>query len=400
MGGSLALSRRARFHAAGVAPYVERIMTKYTDFVNYNLSMLTDQVRTETYRRAILQTVKSGDVVVDLGCGSGVLTFFACQAGARRVFAIESEAVIEMARQLCWKNDLQDRVVFLNDLSHSVELPERADVLVTETMGTFGLDEGLLGSMIDGRVRFLKTGGTLIPQSLELFMVPVELPGFYQHMVDFWASGRYELDFSPIRRFAANNFHPLKLDEQTFLSHPLSLARIPLSTAVTSEMESEVSFYASRRGKLHGLAGWFAVELLKGMHLSNAPGSTTSHWGIAFFPLEHPVPLERGNRVRVAVRSVNNGAVWEWRVEVNGRQFDHTTLWGFPQPEGERHKLSPEGTPRLSRRGEAELLLLGLLNGKTTITQLEDELFRGYPDLVKTREQAAAFVRDVVMKCG
>ena len=375
-------------------------MTKYTDFVNYNLSMLTDQVRTDTYRKAILQAVKPGDIVVDLGCGSGVLTFFACQAGARKVFAIESEAVIEMARQVCRQNGLQDRVVFLNDLSYCVELPERADVLLTETMGTFGLDEGLLGSMIDGRVRFLKPRGTLIPQSLELFMVPVELPGFYQHMVDFWASGRYEVDFSPVRRFAANNFHPLKLDEEAFLSNPLSLVQIPFSTAVTSDMESEVSFYATRRGRMHGLAGWFAVELLKGMSLSNAPGSPTSHWGLAFFPVEQPVVLERGNRIRVAVRSMSNGAVWGWRVEVNGRQFDQTTVWGFPQPEGELHKLSPEGTPKLSRRGEAELFLLGLLNGKTTITQLEDEIFRGYPDLVKTREQAAAFVRDVVMKSG
>lgn len=391
---------RGRFHATAVAPYVARIMTKYTDFVNYNLSMLTDQVRTDTYRKAILQSVKSGDVVVDLGCGSGVLTFFACQAGARKVFAIESEEVIEMAKQVCRQNGFQDRVVFLNDLSYCVELPERADVLLTETMGTFGLDEGLLGSMIDGRIRFLKERGTLIPQSLELFMVPVELPGFYQHMVDFWASGRYGVDFSPVRRFAANNFHPLKLDEETFLSNPLSLVRIPFSTAVTSDMESEVSFYATRRGRMHGLAGWFAVELLKGICLSNVPGSPTSHWGIAFFPLERPVPLERGNRIRVAVRSMSNGTVWGWRVEINGRQFDQTTLWGFPQPEGELHKLSPECTPKLSRRGEAELFLLGLLNGKTTITQLEDEIFHGYPDLVKTREQAAAFVREVVRKCG
>lgn len=375
-------------------------MTKYTDFVNYNLSMLTDHARTETYRKAIFQTVKPGDVVADLGCGSGVLAFFACQAGARRVYAIESEEVIELARQVCVRNGLQDRVVFVHDVSFRIELPEQVDVLVTETMGTFGLDEGLLGSMIDGRVRFLKKHGTLIPQSLELFMVPVELAGFYQHMIDFWTSGRYGVDFSPVRRFAANNFHPLKLHEEAFLSNPLSLTRILLSDATTSDVWCEMSFYATRRGRMHGLAGWFAVELLKGLSLSNAPGSLTSHWGVAFFPLDHPVSLERGNRVRLTLHSISNGAVWRWHVEVNGLQFDHTTLWGFPQPDGELHKLSADCTPKLSRRGEAELFLLGLLDGKATVTNLERGMLRCYPDLFKSQEQASTFVREVVRKCA
>lgn len=374
-------------------------MTKYTDFVNYNLSMLTDQVRTETYRRAIVQTVKSGDVVVDLGCGSGVLAFFACQAGARKVYAIESEEVIEVAKQICLKNGLQDRVVFINDLSFHVELPERVDVLVTETMGAFGLEEGLLGLVIDGRERFLKANGTLIPQSIELFMVPVELPGFYQHMIDFWASGRYGVDFSPVRRFAANNFHPVKLHEEAFLSNPVSIIRFMLSDAKTSDVQREVSFYATRRGKLYGLAGWFTAELVRGLSLSNAPVSTTSHWGLAFFPLESPVPLEKGNRIRLRLHSTSNGSVWNWRVEVNGQHFDQTTLWGFRQPEGERHKLSPDSAPKLSGRGEAELFLLSLINGGKIVRELELELLRRYSDLIRTHEQASAFVREVIKKC-
>ncbi len=374
-------------------------MTKYTDFVNYNLRMLTDHVRTDTYRRAIAQTVKAGDVVVDLGCGSGVLAFFACQAGARKVYAIEAEEVIEVAKLVCLKNGLQDRVVFIKDSSFHVELPERVDVLVTETMGVFGPEEGLLGSVIDGRDRFLKIDGVLIPRSLEVFMVPVELPGFYQHMVDFWASGRYGVDFSPIRRFAANNFHPVKLHEDAFLSTPESLVRFMLSDAKTSDAEREISFYATRRGKLYGFAGWFTAELVRGLSLSNAPASTTSHWGLAFFPLERPVRLEKGNRIHLTIHSMSNGSVWSWRVEVNGQHFDQTTLWGFQQPEGERHQLSPDNAPRLSSRGEAELFLLGLINNEKTVRELELELLQRYPVTIRTHEQASSFVREVIKKC-
>ena len=120
-------------------------MTKYTDFINYHLSMLVDDVRTGAYRQAISQVVKSGDVVVDVGCGSGILTFLACRAGARHVYAIESEPVIEMAKLVAGQNGFQDKVTFLNDVSFKVDIQERADVIVTETMGTFGFEEGILG---------------------------------------------------------------------------------------------------------------------------------------------------------------------------------------------------------------------------------------------------------------
>lgn len=375
-------------------------MTKYTDFVNYNLSMLTDHIRTEAYRHAILQTVKPAQVVLDLGCGSGILAFFACQAGAQRVYAIESEEVIEMAKQVCLKNGFQDRIVFVNDLSFRVELPEQVDLLMTETMGTFGLDEGLLGSVIDARDRLLKKGGTIIPRSIELFMVPVELPGFYQNMIDFWASGRFGLDFSPVRRLATNNFHPIKLNQEAFLSDPVKLLAVILADAKTSDVRSEVSFYAKRRGKIHGIAGWFSVEVSNGIFVSNAPESATSHWGLAFFPLERPVALERGNRVRLAIESTGNGAAWDWQVEVNEQRFNQSTLWGFPQTMGEPHKLLPTSRPRLSRRGEAELFLLSLFSGEKTISELAQELRRQFPDLIRSQEQASASVQEVVRKCA
>lgn len=373
-------------------------MTRYTDFVNYNLKMLTDHIRIQAYRQAIFQTVRPGDVVVDLGCGSGVLAFFACQAEAQRVYAIESEEVIEMARLVCTRNGFQDRIVFLNDASFRVELPELADVLLTETMGSFGLDEGLLGSLIDGRDRFLKKGGRLIPQSLELFLVPVELPGFYDHMVDFWTNGRFGIDFSPIRRFAANNFHPLKLHKEAFLSPPVSLVRLQLAEAKSSNVQKAVSFYATRRGRVYGLAGWFSVELAPGLSLSNGPENLASHWGLAFFPLAEPVRVDRGNRIRATIHSQSNGELWRWRVEVNGQQFDQTTLWGFLHEADRGHKLAQDHAPSLSRVGETVAFLLSRLNGATTVSELERSLLQRYPDVATSQEQAAALVRDLLKK--
>lgn len=303
-------------------------MTKYTDFINYHLSMMVDDVRTGSYRQAISQVIRKGDVVVDVGCGSGILSFLACRAGARHVYAIEREAVIEVAKLVAAKNGLQDRVTFFNDVSFSVELPERADVILTETMGTFGFEEGILGSLTDARDRFLKEGGRLIPHSVELFLVPVELPKFYEHVIDFWVTGCQGLDYSPVRELTVNNFHPLKLHEGTFLSEPTQVERIVFAETKRAEVNTNVSFYATRRGRLHGLAGWFNAELAPGLQVSNGPGDRASHWGLAFFPIDRPVPVERGNRILTEISSTDNGEYWHWRIDVNGHRFEQSTRRG------------------------------------------------------------------------
>jgi len=303
-------------------------MTKYTDFINYHLSMMVDDVRTGSYRQAISQVIRKGDVVVDVGCGSGILSFLACRAGAGHVYAIEREAVIEVAKLVAAKNGLQDQVTFFNDVSFSVELPERADVILTETMGTFGFEEGILGSLTDARDRFLKEGGRLIPHSVELFLVPVELPKFYEHVIDFWVTGCQGLDYSPVRELTVNNFHPLKLHEGTFLSEPTHVERIVFAETKRAEVDTNVSFYATRRGRLHGLAGWFNAELVPGLQVSNGPGDRASHWGLAFFPIDRPVPVERGNRILTEISSTDNGEYWHWRINVNGHRFEQSTRRG------------------------------------------------------------------------
>lgn len=303
-------------------------MTKYTDFINYHLSMLVDETRTGAYSQAISRVVKPGDVVVDVGCGSGILSFFACRAGARHVYAIESEPVINIAELVAAKNGVQDRITFYNASSFNVELPEPADVIVTETMGTFGFEEGILGSLTDARDRFLKKGGRLIPCNVDLFLVPVELPQFYEHVVDFWVNRCQGFDFSPVRRLTVNNFHPLKLHEGTFLGDPLRVQEIEFGETTQAEVKAGFTIHARRQGWLHGLAGWFNAELISGLSISNGPRDKASHWGLAFFPIDRPVSVDRGNRIDVEMSSSRNGEYWHWNISVNGLRFEHSSTKG------------------------------------------------------------------------
>ncbi len=303
-------------------------MTKYTDFINYHLSMLIDETRTGAYSQAVSKVVKPGDVVVDVGCGSGILSFFACRAGARHVHAIESEPVINIAELVAAKNGFQDRITFYNASSFNVELPEPADVIVTETMGTFGFEEGILGSLTDARERLLKKGGTLIPHGVDLFLVPVELPQFYEHVIDFWVNRCQGFDFSPVRHLTVNNFHPLKLHEGTFLGDPLRVQEIEFGETTQTEVKAGFTIHVRRQGRLHGLAGWFNAELIPGLSISNGPQDKASHWGLAFFPIGRPVSVDRGNRIDAEMSSSQNGEYWHWNVSVNGLRFEHSSTKG------------------------------------------------------------------------
>jgi protein arginine N-methyltransferase 1 len=277
--------------------------------------LLSDRVRTESYRRAILATVKSGDIVLDLGCGIGLLTLFACQAGAQRVYAVEVTEMVEVARLICRENGFEDRVVFVNGHSREVDLPEPVDVIITETMGSFGVGEGMLASVSDAGQRFLNPGGVIVPAALDLIVAPVESEALYR-ACDPWSENPYQLDLNSARPFALNNPFRVELTGDHLLSDPAVLTRIVLAQVEEADVNAQVSCLANRKGVLHGIGGWFAANLAPGIRLSNAPPLRTPNWRHAFFPVEHPVQLKAADEVRVTIRVSGGDRHFSWRVEV------------------------------------------------------------------------------------
>ena len=171
---------------------------------DFHHSMLVDRIRVEAFMRAILATVQPGDVVVDIGTGTGILSAFAAIAGARQVYAIEREPIIDVAREIVERNGLSDRVTFLEGSSLDIELPERGDVLVSETIGNAAYDEGITRWYRDAKDRLLVDGAAVIPRQLDLEASLLTVPNDYEQ-IDRWSRPLMHLDLAPLRRVAVNN---------------------------------------------------------------------------------------------------------------------------------------------------------------------------------------------------
>lgn len=376
--------------------------------LEYHRSMLADTTRTARLAQAIAQVVAPGDVVLDLGCGTGILAFLACRAGAARVYAIEMGPVIEIARTLCRDNGLQDRIVFFEELSTRVSLPQPVDVIVTETIGNFGVDEGILGSLIDARTRFLKPGGQIIPRTLELWAAPVELPGVYQGL-DLWMQDLHGLDFSAVRTLAVNNLHWVDLPVESLLSAPCRLQHMDLAAVTASDLRGQASFTAARAGTMHGLAGWFASELAAGTALTNAPPAEVPNWRQAFLPLRQPVQLFAGDQVTIDVRASANGGLWRWRVtcirpgtegmpDTTIAAFDQSTLFGQLLSRNALHKRGTNYVPDLSEKGRADLAILQAMNGTQTVADIARWFMQTFPNRFADERAALEHVRNLSQK--
>ena len=255
--------------------------------------MLSDEVRMRAYDQAIKQVVKPGDVVVDLGAGTGILSFLALKAGAARVYAIEKSDAIELARAVAEKNRFMERRVFLNEPSHKVSLPEKADVLVSETLGSFGIDENTLTLTIDARDRLIKPGGILLPQGIKLYLSPVEAPASFRK-VDFWTMIN-GIDFSPAREIFAKKLMIESVSSKQLLAEPQCFADFDFRQEHSTTRRNTMLLPLKRPGVIHGFAGWFELSLTNNVRLNTAPGEPETHWKQAFFPIENSISVIAGD---------------------------------------------------------------------------------------------------------
>jgi protein arginine N-methyltransferase 1 len=291
-------------------------------------SLLLDKARCDAYREAIHRTVKPGDVVVDLGAGTGLLSFFALQAGARHVYAIEMSAIADAAAELIAANGFQDRITLIRKNSKKVRLPERCDVLVTETLSSFCFDsENTVEFVVDARDRFLKPGGRIIPESADAFLLPFSSEAFGSGS---FAWPFYDLDYRPFAKKHLNEYRLVRASGKPLLalSSPASCYTVDFRKDTQNPGKTFLPFRITADGRLDGFLGWFEARLCEGVTLSNSPYLPLTHWWQLYLPVLDQPHYCAGQTILLCLdpNLVAGEAQWKYAVQPAGAEPLGTTV--------------------------------------------------------------------------
>jgi hypothetical protein len=205
----------------------------------------------------------------------------------------------------------------------------------------------------------------------------------------------------------------MALHPENVLALPELLTTIRFQTADIHYVSGEAMSVVERTGTMQGIGGWISVNLAPGVSFDNSPvnrSDRTVEWTQSVFPIETPVPVRAGDRVRTKI-TTHDGKAWRWQIEIidGGERssnsacikagFDHSTLGCFPIRLDQLKKNLPDYAPRLSRKGAAESYLLAAFNGKLTVKELTDELLARFADCFPTKTAAARFIGRIVDRC-
>ncbi len=171
------------------------------DAAPIHISMLNDRARTSNYIDGIREVVQSGDIVVDVGTGTGILAIAAAEAGARHVYAIEASGIGKLAGKIFKANGVANRITLIEGWSTQINLPELADVMISEMIGNEPLAENVLEITTDAIKRLLKPNARLIPRKIKIFGLPVTIPQNRTYETDFCRREPPELAFLVWNRF-------------------------------------------------------------------------------------------------------------------------------------------------------------------------------------------------------
>jgi len=173
----------------------------------YNLvdygAMIAYRSRTSAYARALEARIVPGAVVLDIGAGPGIMSLLACHAGAGKIYAVESEDVIQVAVQAAADNGFSDRIQFIQAMSTEIDLPEKVDVIVSDIHGPTPLFGKSLVSILDARDRFLKPEGWIIPERETIWAALISSPALYDQFFNAWTT-EYQFDFKSARAKACH----------------------------------------------------------------------------------------------------------------------------------------------------------------------------------------------------
>ncbi len=298
-------------------------LTNETNFagLSEHEEMLSDTVRVDAYHDGIHRNVREGDVVLDLGTGTGLLAFMAAKAGASKVYAVEHSDFIDVARAIAEDNDITT-VEFVQANSREFTPPEKVDVLLHEQMGDELFNENMLENLLDLRDRVLRPGGRILPAHFQLFVEPVS---FREEMRvrRFWNIDLPDgIDLGSMERsLAAARFDTGRTDQLWIrpgsvvatMGSPEPILEFDLNTLesiAALPVDHVVERTATTDQIIDGLSVWFTASFDDETSMTTSPLAPVTSWGNRMFRVDEAVVAGEKRRWHVNLGDLVRPETW------------------------------------------------------------------------------------------
>ena len=273
--------------------------------IEYHRTLIADRVRNAAFHEALKSVITPGKTIVaDIGAGTGLLGVMAAKLGAKDVFLYEAAEVAGVAAETIKAN--RAKTCHLMPC-HSTEMddPPQVDVVVSETLGNYALEENIIDTLADARARHLNKGGAVIPSRITQFAAPVITDRIHRELI-VWDEVGFGIDLAGARVMSLNNAYVRTLTGADLLEGGKTAKvwdTVDLMRETKSGRKGEMRWTLSADATIYGFAYWWEAELVPGISISTAPDAPRTHWEQLYFPLLTPIAAKAGETVLLTLRS-------------------------------------------------------------------------------------------------
>lgn len=287
--------------------------------------MLKDEIRTATYRRAIEwnQHLFQGKVVMDVGCGTGILSLFAASAGARCVIAIDCSNIVDSAKKIVEENKMGHKITVIKSKIEELDkLPndhKKVDIIISEWMGYCLFYESMLDTVIYARDKWLKEDGLLFPDKAQLYLTAIEDRAYKNRKINFW-DDVYGYKMSCIKELAISEPLVDNVDAKQIVTGNCLIKEVNLHRVKKEDLTFEVSFKlpVKKDEYIHAFMTYFTIDFTAchtNIGFSTSPETQKyTHWKQTVFYFPDYMAVQRGEEVKGKFKMAPN--------EINRRDLD------------------------------------------------------------------------------
>uniref|UniRef100_A0A8C3B133 type I protein arginine methyltransferase n=1 Tax=Cyclopterus lumpus TaxID=8103 RepID=A0A8C3B133_CYCLU len=305
----------------------------FSSYGHYSIHEEINLVHTETFKAKPPPSPPVLQVVLDVGCGTGILAMFAARAGAKQVIAVDQSEIIYQAMDIVRSNELEDKITLIKGRIEDIKLPvEKVDVIISEWMGYFLLFESMLDSVLYARDLYLADGGSVYPDLCNISLVAVGDAQKYRDHIAFW-DDVYGFNMACMKKAVVPEGMVEVVKEDTLISEPAVIQTFDCNKVRLSELEfaSDFCLKMTNTTECTALVGYFDIFFDNGcgnkVMFSTGPRVTKTHWKQTVFLLEKPVSVQAGEELR-------------GKITVRKNKKDPRSLWVTFDLEDGKHSYS------------------------------------------------------------